>query len=202
MTIHKLEVGLDRLQHAAEQELKVGQRITPNPNPSPNSNPNPNLSPDPNPSKVAQRMKAARPDTYRRQRRRFMTRLRPLLDSLNASTHDPPLEWVCHSVASVNLALQQHQQQHPQQQPPPPQERPQLAGGAIAVRRRRRSHSFPDGLPEGLPRYVVGFVRDLPTAAQGWRLCTQSAADEARLRKAGRVNLRLAAEHVDGTGFR
>ena len=151
-------------------------------------------------------MKSARPDTYRRQRRRFMTRLRPLLDSLNASTHDPPLEWVCHSVASVNLALQQHQQQQQQQQqqqrPPPPQERPQLAGGAITVRRRRRSKPLPDGLPEGLPRYVVSFVRDLPTAAQGWRLCTQSAADEARLRQAGRVNLRLTAEHVDGTGFR
>ena len=176
MTIHKLEVGLDRLQYAAEQELRVAQRI-----------------------------KAARPDTYRRQRRRFMTRLRPLLEALNASTHDPPLEWVCHSVASVNRALRQHQQQHPPQQPPAAQqmqERPHLAGGAITVRSRRRASPFPDGLPEGLPRYVVSFVRDLPTAAQGWRLCTQSAADEARLRKAGRVNLRLAAEHVDGTGFR
>ena len=177
MTIHKLEVGLDRLQYAAEQELRVAQRI-----------------------------KAARPDTYRRQRRRFMTRLRPLLEALNASTHAPPLEWVCHSVASVNLALQQHQQQQQQHQQQPAaqqmQERPHLAGGAITVRRRRRANPFPDGLPEGLPRYVVSFVRDLPTAAQGWRLCTQSAADEARLRQAGRVNLRLAAERPDGTGFR
>jgi len=101
------------------------------------------------------------------------------------------------------------------------------------LRRRWRANPFPDGLPDGLPRYVVAFVRDLPTAAQGWRLCTQSAADEARLRQAltvtltltltltlkrnpnpnpnpdearlrqaGRVNLRLAAEHADGTGFR
>ena len=155
MTYHKLEIGLDRLHHAAEQERKVAQR-----------------------------------DTYRRQRQRFMTRVRPLLESLNASSYDPPQEWVCHSVASVNRALQQHRQQ---QQPPPP------AGGAIAARRRRRSE-----LPEGLSRYVVTFVLDLPTAAQGWRLCTQSAADEARLHQAkttGRVNLRLTGEHADGTGF-
>ena len=157
MTYHKLEIGLDRLHHAAEQERKV----------------------------------AAQRDTYRRQRQRFMTRVRPLLESLNASSYDPPQEWVCHSVASVNRALQQHRQQ---QQPPPP-----LAGGAIAARRRRRSE-----LPEGLSRYVVTFVLDLPTAAQGWRLCTQSAADEARLHQAkttGRVNLRLTGEHADGTGF-
>ena len=156
MTYHKLEIGLDRLHHAAEQERKVAQR-----------------------------------DTYRRQRQRFMTRVRPLLESLNASSYDPPQEWVCHSVASVNRALQQHRQQ--QQQPPPP------AGGAIAARRRRRSE-----LPEGLSRYVVTFVLDLPTAAQGWRLCTQSAADEARLLQAkttGRVNLRRTGEHADGTGF-
>ena len=156
MTYHKLEIGLDRLHHAAEQERKVAQR-----------------------------------DTYRRQRQRFMTRVRPLLESLNASSYDPPQEWVCHSVASVNRALQQHRQQ---QQPPPP-----LAGGAIAARRRRRSE-----LPEGLSRYVVTFVLDLPTAAQGWRLCTQSAADEARLLQAkttGRVNLRRTGEHADGTGF-
>ena len=156
MTYHKLEIGLDRLHYAAEQERKVAQR-----------------------------------DTYRRQRQRFMTRVRPLLESLNASSYDPPQEWVCHSVASVNRALQQHRQQ---QQPPPP-----LAGGAIAARRRRRSE-----LPEGLSRYVVTFVLDLPTAAQGWRLCTQSAADEARLHQAkttGRVNLRRTGEHADGTGF-
>ena len=156
MTYHKLEIGLDRLHYAAEQERKVAQR-----------------------------------DTYRRQRQRFMTRVRPLLESLNASSYDPPQEWVCHSVASVNRALQQHRQQ---QQPPPP-----LAGGAIAARRRRRSE-----LPEGLSRYVVTFVLDLPTAAQGWRLCTQSAADEARLLQAkttGRVNLRRTGEHADGTGF-
>ena len=156
MTYHKLEIGLDRLHHAAEQERKVAQR-----------------------------------DTYRRQRQRFMTRVRPLLESLNASSYDPPQEWVCHSVASVNRALQHHRQQ--QQQPPP------LAGGAIAARRRRRSE-----LPEGLSRYVVTFVLDLPTAAQGWRLCTQSAADEARLLQAkttGRVNLRRTGEHADGTGF-
>ena len=155
MTYHKLEIGLDRLHHAAEQERKVAQR-----------------------------------DTYRRQRQRFMTRVRPLLESLNASSYDPPQEWVCHSVASVNRALQQHRQQQPQQPP---------AGGAIAARRRRRSE-----LPEGLSRYVVTFVLDLPTAAQGWRLCTQSAADEARLYQAkttGRVNLRRTGEHADGTGF-
>ena len=160
MTYHKLEIGLDRLHHAAEQERKV----------------------------------AAQRDTYRRQRQRFMTRVRPLLESLNASSYDPPQEWVCHSVASVNRALQQHRQQQQQQQPPPP-----LAGGAIAARRRRRSE-----LPEGLSRYVVTFVLDLPTAAQGWRLCTQSAADEARLYQAkttGRVNLRRTGEHADGTGF-
>ena len=159
MTYHKLEIGLDRLHYAAEQERKVAQR-----------------------------------DTYRRQRQRFMTRVRPLLESLNASSYDPPQEWVCHSVASVNRALQQHRQQQQQQQPPPP-----LAGGAIAARRRRRSE-----LPEGLSRYVVTFVLDLPTAAQGWRLCTQSAADEARLHQAkttGRVNLRRTGEHADGTGF-
>ena len=78
-----------------------------------------------------------------------------------------------------------------------PQQPP--AGGAIAARRRRRSE-----LPEGLSRYVVTFVLDLPTAAQGWRLCTQSAADEARLLQAkttGRVNLRRTGEHADGTGF-
>ena len=159
MTYHKLEIGLDRLHYAAEQERKVAQR-----------------------------------DTYRRQRQRFMTRVPPLLESLNASSYDPPQEWVCHSVASVNRALQQHRQQQQQQQPPPP-----LAGGAIAARRRRRSE-----LPEGLSRYVVTFVLDLPTAAQGWRLCTQSAADEARLYQAkttGRVNLRRTGEHADGTGF-
>ena len=161
MTYHKLEIGLDRLHHAAEQERKV----------------------------------AAQRDTYRRQRQRFMTRVRPLLESLNASSYDPPQEWVCHSVASVNRALQQHRQQQPQ--PPQPQQPP--AGGAIAARRRRRSE-----LPEGLSRYVVTFVLDLPTAAQGWRLCTQSAADEARLYQAkttGRVNLRRTGEHADGTGF-
>ena len=161
MTYHKLEIGLDRLHHAAEQERKV----------------------------------AAQRDTYRRQRQRFMTRVRPLLESLNASSYDPPQEWVCHSVASVNRALQQHRQQQPQ--PPQPQQPP--AGGAIAARRRRRSE-----LPEGLSRYVVTFVLDLPTAAQGWRLCTQSAADEARLLQAkttGRVNLRRTGEHADGTGF-
>ena len=161
MTYHKLEIGLDRLHHAAEQERKV----------------------------------AAQRDTYRRQRQRFMTRVRPLLESLNASSYDPPQEWVCHSVASVNRALQQHRQQQPQ--PPQPQQPP--AGGAIAARRRRRSE-----LPEGLSRYVVSFVLDLPTAAQGWRLCTQSAADEARLYQAkttGRVNLRRTGEHADGTGF-
>ena len=160
MTYHKLEIGLDRLHHAAEQERKVAQR-----------------------------------DTYRRQRQRFMTRVRPLLESLNASSYDPPQEWVCHSVASVNRALQQHRQQQPQ----PPQPQPPPAGGAIAARRRRRSE-----LPEGLSRYVVTFVLDLPTAAQGWRLCTQSAADEARLHEAkttGRVNLRRTGEHADGTGF-
>ena len=159
MTYHKLEIGLDRLHHAAEQERKVAQR-----------------------------------DTYRRQRQRFMTRVRPLLESLNASSYDPPQEWVCHSVASVNRALQQHRQQ-----PQPPQPQPPPAGGAIAARRRRRSE-----LPEGLSRYVVTFVLDLPTAAQGWRLCTQSAADEARLYQAkttGRVNLRRTGEHADGTGF-
>ena len=74
--------------------------------------------------------------------------------------------------------------------------------GGGAVRTGLERLKFPDGLPEGLPRYVVSFVRGLPTAAQGWRLCTQSAADEARLRQAGRVNLRLAAERPDGTGFR
>ena len=161
MTYHKLEIGLDRLHHAAEQERKV----------------------------------AAQRDTYRRQRQRFMTRVRPLLESLNASSYDPPQEWVCHSVASVNRALQQHRQQQPQ----PPQPQPPPAGGAIAARRRRRSE-----LPEGLSRYVVTFVLDLPTAAQGWRLCTQSAADEARLYQAkttGRVNLRRTGEHADGTGF-
>ena len=161
MTYHKLEIGLDRLHHAAEQERKV----------------------------------AAQRDTYRRQRQRFMTRVRPLLESLNASSYDPPQEWVCHSVASVNRALQQHRQQQPQ----PPQPQPPPAGGAIAARRRRRSE-----LPEGLSRYVVSFVLDLPTAAQGWRLCTQSAADEARLYQAkttGRVNLRRTGEHADGTGF-
>ena len=160
MTYHKLEIGLDRLHHAAEQERKVAQR-----------------------------------DTYRRQRQRFMTRVRPFLESLNASSYDPPQEWVCHSVASVNRALQQHRQQQPQ----PPQPQPPPAGGAIAARRRRRSE-----LPEGLSRYVVTFVLDLPTAAQGWRLCTQSAADEARLYQAkttGRVNLRRTGEHADGTGF-
>ena len=166
MTYHKLEIGLDRLHHAAEQERKVAQR-----------------------------------DTYRRQRQRFMTRVRPLLESLNASSYDPPQEWVCHSVASVNRALQQHrqQQQQQQQQPQPPQPQQPPAGGAIAARRRRRSE-----LPEGLSRYVVSFVLDLPTAAQGWRLCTQSAADEARLYQAkttGRVNLRRTGEHADGTGF-
>ena len=65
-------------------------------------------------ARVTQR--AAQPDTYRRQRQRFMTRLRPLLESLNASTRDPPHEWVCHSVASVTQALQRHQQQQQQQQ--------------------------------------------------------------------------------------
>ena len=168
MTYHKLEIGLDRLHHAAEQERKVAQR-----------------------------------DTYRRQRQRFMTRVRPLLESLNASSYDPPQEWVCHSVASVNRALQQQQQQQQQPQPPqPPQQQPPLAGGAIAARRRQRSKLSPKELPEGLSRYVVTFVLGLPTAAQGWRLCTQSAADEARLRQAGRVNLRLTGEHADGTGFR
>ena len=102
-------------------------------------------------------------------------------------------------MASVNRALQQHRQQQQQQQPQPPQPQQPPAGGAIAARRRRRSE-----LPEGLSRYVVTFVLDLPTAAQGWRLCTQSAADEARLHQAkttGRVNLRLTGEHADGTGF-
>ena len=110
-----------------------------------------------------------RPDYYRRKRHKYMLRLRPLLEQLNASTRDAPREWVCHSYDSVRAA----------------QAAAQAAEDEAPKSKRQRKRQGTE-----LSRWTVKFVTELPTAAQRWRLCQPSADEFARFARAGRVSMR------------
>lgn len=141
VTVHKLELDAAKLREAAAwEETLNGRRSRGDP--------------------------SARNDTHRQQRERYMTRLKPLLDELNASSRvAPPWQWVCHDVDSM---------------------RRREAEAAEGRERRggRRGGSSPPG-----SRWVSDFVLRLPTAQQRWRLCVLSEADEQRFHKTKRVSL-------------
>lgn len=140
VTVHKLELNAEKLREAAAWEATLnGRRSRGNP--------------------------SHRNDTYRQQRERYMNRLRPLLEELNASSRVvPPWQWRCHDVDSMRRREA---------------EAAAAAEGGKGERRGRRGS-----------RWVSDFVLRLPTAQQRWRLCVMSEADEQRFRQlTKRVNL-------------